>query len=311
MYDKNSASLQTTRRTALATAGGIAAGVPLLMSAQSQKAPAAVAQPYQIPGSFSRQPIRVELSPKWIRAVFGGEVIANSRKVLLVWDRGRTPAYYFPKSDVKMQYLTPTDHHTTSDTKGESSYFTIKVGNKTAENAAYYFPKPETSDKSMGAAPDLRDYVSFEWRQMDSWYEEGEEVFVHPHDPYHRIDILQSSRHVRVVLGGAAIAESRRPVLLFETGFPARYYLPKEDVRAELLRPSDTVTRCAYKGEAQYYSIAVGGKVFPDVIWYYRFPTAEHGKIANYLAFYEERMDAFYVDGVENPKPVRSQSSLG
>jgi uncharacterized protein (DUF427 family) len=304
VQEKNS-PLPASRRHVLATVGGIVTCFPSLVSAQSQNTSSAIAQPYQVPGSFSRQPIRVELSPKWIRAVFNGEVIASSRKVLLVWDRGRTPAYYFPKSDVKMDRLAPTDHHTMSDTKGEASYFTLKVGDKKVENAAFHYPKPETSDKSLGVAPDLRDYVSFEWRLMDSWYEEGEEVFVHPHDPYHRIDILQSSRHVRVVLGGTTVADSRRPVLLFETGFPARYYLPKEDVRAELLRPSETLTRCAYKGEAHYYSIAVGGKLFQDVIWYYRFPTPEHGKIANHLAFYEERVDAFLVDGVENPKPVR------
>jgi uncharacterized protein (DUF427 family) len=306
--DENSPSYQASRRNVLVMVGGVVTGVPLLMSAQSQTASSAIVQPFEIPGRYSRQPIRIELSPKWIRAVFGGEVIANSRKVLLVWDRGRTPAYYFPKSDVKMHCLTPTDHHTMSDTKGEASYFTVKAGDKKAENAAFHYPKPETSDKSLGPAPDLRDYVSFEWRMMDAWYEEGEEVFVHPHDPYHRIDILQSSRHVRVVLGGATVADSHRPVLLFETGFPARYYLPKEDVRTELLRPSDTLTGCAYKGEAHYYSMTVGDRLFQDVIWYYRFPTAEHAKIANHLAFYEERVDAFFVDGVANPKPVRPRA---
>ena len=142
---------------------------------------------------------------------------------------------------------------------------------------------------------------------MDAWYEEGEEVFGHAHDLNHRIDVLQSSRHIRVVMGGTTVAESRRPVLLFETGIQTRYYLPKEDVKQDLLRPSDRKTLCAYKGEASYYSVAAGGKLFNDVIWYYRYPTPEVGKIANNLAFYSENADvAFFVDGRELPRPQRT-----
>src|SRR5207249_4019257 len=88
-----------------------------------------------LPSKFSVQPIRVELSPKWIRVVFGGEVIANSQRVLLVWDRGRTPVYYFPEKDVRLKLMSPTDHHTHSDTKGDASYYTLKAGGKMAENA--------------------------------------------------------------------------------------------------------------------------------------------------------------------------------
>jgi len=308
VQETNSSNSQPKRRDLLATMG-VAAGVPLLISAARAQTTGdkPIADPYEIPGKYSRQPIRVELSPKWIRAVFGGEVIANSRAVLLVWDRGRTPIYYFPEKDVRTNFMTPTSHQTHSDTKGDASYYTLKVGDKVAENAAYRYSRPETSDRSLGTPPDLRGYVAFEWGKMDSWYEEGEEVFVHPHDPYHRIDILQSSRHLRVVLGGTTVADTSRPVLLFETGFPARYYVPKADVRAELLRPSDTLSRCAYKGEAHYYSMAIGGQVFKDVIWYYRFPTADLGKIANHLAFYEERVEAFFIDGVKAPKLERSR----
>jgi uncharacterized protein (DUF427 family) len=309
VHDKRSSNSRRLGRRDLLAGMGVAAGVPLLVNAvQAQTArETPELQAYELPGKYSRQPIRVELSPKWIRVVFGGEVIANSRKVLLVWDRGRTPVYYFPEKDVRMNFMMATSHSTYSDTKGDASYYTLKVGGKVAENAAFRYSKPETSDRSLGPAPDLRGYVAFEWRKMDTWYEEGEEVFVHPHDPYHRIDILQSSRHVRVVLGGITVADSSRPVLLFETGFPARYYLPKADVRAELLRPSDTLSRCAYKGEAQYYSIAAGGQIFKDVIWYYRFPTADHGKIANHLAFYEERVEAFFIDGEQAPKLERAR----
>jgi uncharacterized protein (DUF427 family) len=137
---------------------------------------------------------------------------------------------------------------------------------------------------------------------MDAWFEEAEPVYVHPHDPYKRIDILQSTRHVVVVVGGETVAESRNPVLLFETGLPTRYFLPKLDIWMDLLIPSDKVTGCAYKGKAQYYSLRVGDKIIPDIAWYYTYPTTEASKIPGMICFFDERVDAVYVDDVEQPK---------
>jgi uncharacterized protein (DUF427 family) len=246
---------------------------------------------------FSDQPVQTAISPKWVRVTFGGEVIADSRRVMLVWVQGRTPVYYFPEQDVRMNVMTRTNHHTRNENLGEASYYSLKVGSKAGENAAWHYPE----------RADLKGHVAFNWDMMDGWYEEGEEVFVHARDPYKRVDVLQSSRKVRVVLGGMTVAESSRPVLLFETGLPTRYYLPKADVRFDLLRPSDTITRCPYKGEARYYSVEIGGQLFKDVVWYYRYPTTECSKIANHLAFYNERVDAMFGDGVEIPKPQRGQ----
>jgi len=246
------------------------------------------------PVPVTRQ-LHTELSPKWIRVRFGGEVIADSRRALIMLGRG-TPAYYFPKEDVRMDRLTPTSYRTQNETLGEASWYTVKAGPKVAENAAWSY-----------STEDLRGYVAFTWEKMDGWYEEGEEVFVHPHDPYHRIDVLLSTRPMKVVVGGMTVAESQRPVILFETNFPARYYLPKDDVRLDLVRPSDTITRCPYKGEARYYSVAIGDKMFKDVIWYYRYPTTEASKIANHLAFYTEQTDATFVDAKELAKPQRGQ----
>lgn len=138
---------------------------------------------------------------------------------------------------------------------------------------------------------------------MDAWFEEAEEVFVHAHDPHHRIDVLQSSRHIEIVLGGEVVADSRSPVLLFETGLPTRYYLPKVDVQMKLLLTSDTVTGCAYKGKAQYYSAKVGDKLFHDIAWYYTYTTTETAMIAGKIAFFNERVDLLRVDGVEQSKP--------
>lgn len=165
-----------------------------------------------------------------------------------------------------------------------------------AENAAWNYPSP------LEGAGDVRDYVAFYWDKMDAWFEEDEEVFVHPRDPYKRVDCLQSSRRVKVVVNGETLAETDRPVLLLETGLPHRYYIPKKDVRQDVLRPSGKVTRCPYKGEAHYYSIEVGGKVFEDLAWYYRYPTPESARIANHLCFPQGKVD-LYADGVLEPKP--------
>ncbi len=148
----------------------------------------------------------------------------------------------------------------------------------------------------------MHDHVAFYWDRMDAWFEEDEEVFVHARDPYKRIDYLQSGRHVRVVVNGETVAETRRPVLVLETGLPHRYYIPRADVRQDVLVPSDKVTRCPYKGEAHYYSINAAGEAHQDLAWYYRYPTTEAAKIANHLCFPQGKVE-MYVDGILEEKP--------
>ncbi len=131
---------------------------------------------------------------------------------------------------------------------------------------------------------------------MDGWFEEDEEVFVHPHDPYSRIDILHSSRHVQVEVNGVTVADTHQPTLLFETGLPTRYYFPKLDVRLDLLTPTDTTSGCAYKGFARYWSVEAGGETFEDLAWSYRTPLPESVKIAGLVAFYNEKVD-LVIDG--------------
>jgi uncharacterized protein (DUF427 family) len=126
---------------------------------------------------------------------------------------------------------------------------------------------------------------------MDHWYEENEEVFVHARDPYHRIDVIQSDRHIRISLEGQVLAETRRAVGLFEASLPARWYIPREDVLAEL-EPSDTHTGCPYKGTASYYSVKLeDGSIRKDLIWYYEDPLPEVGRIAGLLCFYNEKVE--------------------
>lgn len=140
-------------------------------------------------------------------------------------------------------------------------------------------------------------YLTFRWDAADAWYEEDEQILGnHPPDPYHRVDVRQSSRHVRILLAGEPVADSQRPRILFETGLPPRYYLPPDDVRSDLLEASDTTTRCAYKGEASYWSVRGATGLEPDLVWSYQDPGPEAERVRGYVAFFDERVDV-EVDG--------------
>jgi len=152
------------------------------------------------------------------------------------------------------------------------------------------------------ADPDLAGLVILDFAAFDAWYEEDEQNVAHPRDPFHRIDVLPSSRQVRLELDGQVLAASSRPVLLFETMLPARYYLPREDVTAELV-PSSTRTWCAYKGQASYFSASVGGRLVPDIAWSYPDPQHDADRVRDLIAFFDERIDVT-LDGERRARPV-------
>jgi len=237
-----------------------------------------------------------EDSPRWVRVVFGGENIADSRRVKLMHEAGLLPVYYFPWEDVRMELLEESDHMTHCPFKGDASYWSVTGGERVAENAVWGYPEP------IDSAPPLAGYLAFYWRMMDHWYEEDEEVFVHPRDPYHRVDVLDSSRHVKVSVNGEVVAETDHPKLLFETGLPPRYYIPPEDVREVALVPSDKQTQCPYKGVASYWSVEAGREREEDLVWYYPEPIPAAGKIKDYLCFFNEKVD-LEVDGEEQVRP--------
>jgi uncharacterized protein (DUF427 family) len=236
-------------------------------------------------------------SPKRVRVYFEGQVIVDSTHAYLLRESA-VPAYYFPESDVKTSLFVPSKLVRNAPNRGDASYWSIKVGDRVAQDAAWTYRTP------VQGAEFLKGYVAFDWGKMDAWFEEKEQVFVHPRDPFLRIDSVNSSRHVRVVLNGETVAETDSAVILMEPGQPIRYYIPIGDARVELLRPSETTSRCPYKGLANYYSVKVGGKTFEDIVWSYRAPTLEVGKVAGMVSFYNEKVDAILVDGVELPKPV-------
>ncbi len=241
----------------------------------------------------SRGTVRTEPSAKRIRVYLGGHLVADTRHPVLVWEIPYYPAYYLPLADVAAD-LVPTGATEHSPSRGDGRIFDVKVPGATAGGGALRYP-----DSPLEA---LRDLVRFEWAAMDEWFEEDEPVYTHPRDPYHRIDILASSRHVRVEVDGVTVADSVRPHILFETGLPPRHYLPLPDVRTELLRPSATQTHCPYKGTAGYWSVDTGRGVHTDIVWIYRAPLPESQKIAGLACFYDEKVDV-YLDGEPQPRP--------
>ncbi|MDQ3460961.1 MAG: DUF427 domain-containing protein [Deinococcota bacterium] len=230
-------------------------------------------------------------SPKRVCAVFGGKTVADSRRAAMLFEKGHLPLYYFPKDDVDMALLTPTEHRSHCPRKGDASYWTLTVNGKRAENAAWAYPEP------LAGAAGLADYLTFYWDKLDAWFEEDERLYAHPRDPYHRVDTRRSSRHVRVVHAGEVIAETRRPTLLFETDLPTRYYLPEADVNWARLEPSQTTASCPYKGEASYYGVRVGDALAKDLVWTYRQPLAEALEVRGMLCFYHEKLDEVSIDG--------------
>jgi uncharacterized protein (DUF427 family) len=237
--------------------------------------------------------VRVEMSPKRVRALVGGIPVFDTTAARLVWEKPYYPTYYIPRADMSAE-LRENGETIVRDGLGKGRALDLHVGDQAVADAALAYDD--------GTVPELRGLLRLRWSAMDEWLEEDEPVYVHPRDPYKRVDILPSSRHVRVALDGVTVAESRKPTLLFETGLPTRYYLPVGDVCTDLLRPTGSVTRCPYKGTASWWSLDVGGTVHDDLVWMYRTPIAESQRIAGLMAFYNERVD-LYVDGELQERP--------
>ena len=227
--------------------------------------------------------MRVEQGHKRVRTYLGGELVADSVRPLLVWEIPYFPAYYLPAGDVRSELLVESDKREHSPSRGDAKFFHVKTGRAEAADAAWTYPDSPIDE--------LRGAIRFDWGAMDEWFEEDEQVYVHPRDPYSRVDVLRSSRHVEIEIDGVKVADSVRPVLLFETGLPVRYYLPKTDVRLDLLTPSPTTTQCPYKGTAEYYSVTIDGTTHEDIVWWYRHPTHESDGIAGLVSFYNEKVD--------------------
>lgn len=211
----------------------------------------------------------------------------DTRHAKLVWEKPFYPTYFFSTSDLNPSYLRESSDNKERGTR----VYDLVVGKREARDVVTVFTDQASDTK------DLAGLLKIEFSAADAWLEEDERIYVHPKDPYKRVDALQSSRHVRITFNGVELASTTRPRLLFETGLRMRTYMPLTDVYVELLRPSDTVTECPYKGVANYYSVQLpNGDVLKDIVWYYRTPQPECGQITGYVAFYDEKVDV-WVDG--------------
>ena len=235
--------------------------------------------------------------PRRMRAEFAGETVVDSRHAKLLHEHGLLPMLYFPADEVRTDLFRPSDKQTKCPWKGHASYWSVDVSGQVAKNAVWEYQNP------IPESPPLKGYFGLYWDKMDRWLEEDEETIGHVRDPYHRVDILDSSRHVKVSIDGVVVADTTRPKALYETSLPVRWYIPPEDASLEFLQKSNKPQSiCAYKGYADYLSVKVNGEVNDDVVWTYADPRREAERIRGHLCFYNEFVD-IEVDGEPQPRP--------
>ena len=237
--------------------------------------------------------------PRRIRGFAGGRTVFDSQRALYVWEWPAYPQYYIPQQDVDTRLLTAVgEPHRTP--QGNVRRQDVRIEGLLRENAA----RIVLDSPLAGVAGTVR----FAWASLDRWLEEEEEVFVHPRNPYTRVDALRSRRRVRVEIDGIVLAESPAPVLVFETGLPTRYYVDRGDVNFKNLVASETRTECPYKGRTTaYWSARAGARLHEDVAWSYAFPTRALIPIAGLVAFLDEKVDVF-IDEVRQERPVTHMS---
>ncbi|MGW4518087.1 DUF427 domain-containing protein [Streptomyces sp. NPDC004393] len=237
----------------------------------------------------------IEPVPRRIRAQVGGRWAFDTRHALYVWEWPGYPQYSIPLRDLAEGVLVD-DGRAGRLSPGPARRHSLRVGSDVREGAAWVWDQ--------GAPEALIGTARFRWDAIDAWYEEEEQVFVHPRSPYTRVDALRSSSSVRVEVDGTVLADAPSSVKLFETGLPTRYYLERAYVDWTRLRPSETVTACPYKGRTSgYWSFVSGAAAHDNVVWAYDFPTVSCAAIAGRVAFYNEHVD-LYLDGVLLPRPT-------
>jgi len=235
--------------------------------------------------------------PHRIRAIFAKQVIVDSTNVKMLHETGHLPVYYFPEQDLRADLLEPSQKATHCPFKGDATYRSIRVGDRVAQDAVWAYREP------IDATSFLAGHAALVWDAIDEWFVEDEQAFGHPRDPYSRIDVYPTARHVRVLLDGEVLADTHRAMILFESALPPRYYIPQDDVRLELLETSSKKTRCAYKGSASYSHVRLGDTLHEDIVWIYRQPQHDAERVRDMLAFFNEHVD-IEIDGERLSRPV-------
>jgi uncharacterized protein (DUF427 family) len=231
-----------------------------------------------------------------LRVRFADEWVADSEDAILLYEPGRYPVAFFPIPGIRPGVLVSENRTTQHRDLGDTNWFTVTIGGRSATHSAWEFTTlPEH-------ASELRGRVAFAWRAMDAFYEEDERILGHAADPYHRIDIRQTCRRLVVRDGTTRIADTSRPVVLYESGFAPRWYLPREDVVEAALVPADGQTFCPYKGLASYYNI--GGH--KGAAWSYPRAWPEVARVSNFVSFEPDKVEVYLDNKKVTPEPGQS-----
>ncbi len=217
--------------------------------------------------------------PRRMRAMVDRHTVLDSTRGKLLHESNMRAVYYAPVDDLDHNVLVASDHHTHCPFKGDASYWSLKVGERELENAVWHYPEP------LPQAAWLEGHAAMYWAQADLWLQEDEPVRGHLRDPYHRVDVMESSRHVTVKVKGTTVAASDRPKMLFETSVPPRAYLLRADVLPGVLEPSATTSTCPYKGDASYWHVRTPAGLVEDAAWSYETPLPDAGKAIGHVSF--------------------------
>jgi uncharacterized protein (DUF427 family) len=250
-----------------------------------QQGPLGGASPgrFLTPESLPKRLLFAEPLRRRLRVKLAGEWIAESDGVLLLHEPGHYPVAFFPLTDVRPGVLVSENRTTQHRDFGQTDWFTVAIGDRRAVHAAWQYTALPNY------AGELRSRVAFAWRAMDAFYEEDERIVGHAADAYHRIDIRQSSRHLVVKAGARTIADTVRPIVLFESGFAPRWYVPRQDIDESALIPAEGQTFCPYKGLASYYHIGEHKRA----AWFYPRAWPEVARISNLVSFEPDEVDVF------------------
>ncbi|KAI1123046.1 DUF427-domain-containing protein [Nemania abortiva] len=241
-------------------------------------------------------------APKRVRIRLGGRFVADSTAAVYVWEHAYYPTYYLPRAAFAPEVLLEREGENQSEKKGYR-LATLRVGDVFTDRVIVF---SDDGENGKGEGKVLAGLVRVEFAAADAWFEEDARIDVHPKDPFKRVDVVFSTRPVRVLVAGVEVARAPASFHLYETGLPVRFYLPPASVHTQFLRDSATVTACPYKGEANYYDVVLSGEEEEgrkDLVWYYKNPKMECAAIAGCLCFYNEKVD-IELDGavLERPK---------
>lgn len=231
---------------------------------------------------------------KRIRGVIAGETVVDTRRAKMLHETGQFIQWYVPRDDVRTDLLEAGDRQTNDPHKGETSWYTLRVGDRVEADAAW------SHDQSPAAMSHLAGLVAFDFDRLDAWFEEDDQIVGHPRDPYHRCDYRRTSEHIEVRVGGETIAETRRAVKLFETSIPPRYYIPFDDVKPECLAPSVTRGICLYKGRQAYSTVHASDTTVEDGAWAIYEPFGEAIAVVGHVSFWGEGTEVL-ADGQPTP----------